>query len=112
MRGRALVIGTILAATLAVGCAGTHQQTGMSDSDYVPPMSIYSMMDSTSLVYSDPAAASPINDHPLRWIAFSLYPVGQALDYGLNRPIYWIGSHPQYLFGYTSEDSMLDSQRR
>jgi hypothetical protein len=34
------------------------------------------------------------------------------LDYGLNRPIYTLTSKLPYLFGYTSEDAMLDSQRR
>jgi len=35
-----------------------------------------------------------------------------VIDYGLNRPMYMLTSQMPYLFGYTSEDSMLDSQRR
>lgn len=34
------------------------------------------------------------------------------MDYGVNRPIYAITSKMPYLFGYTSEDSMVNSQRR
>jgi len=58
------------------------------------------------------AAGAAPNDNPWRWAAFALHPVGVALDYGLNRPIYKIPSKMQYIFGYTAEDSMLDSQRR
>jgi len=41
-----------------------------------------------------------------------LHPVGQGLDYGFNRPVYSLAGSMPYLFGYTSEDAMLDSQRR
>jgi hypothetical protein len=41
-----------------------------------------------------------------------LHPIGVGIDYGVNRPIYKLTSKMPYLFGYTSEDSMLDSQRR
>ena len=113
MKGTALVVGMIVAAALAVGCAGSqHQQMAVAEADYTAPMSIYSVMDSTSLVYSDPAAASPFNDSPIRWLGFLLHPIGQALDYGINRPIYSLANRAPYLFGYTTEDSMLDSQRR
>lgn len=102
----ALVI--LLVAGL-IGCASNRQ----SDADgYVAPASIYSVMDSTALVYTDVAAGSPLNDNPWRWAGFLLHPVGQLLDYGVNRPIYSITGTMPYLFGYTSEDAMLDSQRR
>jgi hypothetical protein len=94
-----------------VGCAG-HQQAADGDIGYVAPASIYSVMDSTSLVYTDVAAGSPLNDNPFRWLGFLLHPVGQALDYGFNRPVYSLSSGMPYLFGYTTEDAMLDSQRR
>jgi hypothetical protein len=64
------------------------------------------------LVYTDVAAGAAPNDNPWRWTGFLLHPVGVAIDYGVNRPIYKLTSKMPYLFGYTSEDSMLDSQRR
>ena len=113
MRTTALALGILLLAT-AVGCAGNRQDQSMADADgnYAPPASIYSVMDPTSLIYSDVAAGSAAYDNPWRWAGFLLHPVGVALDYGVNRPMYTIPSKNPYLFGYTSEDSMLDSQRR
>jgi hypothetical protein len=113
MRTTALALGILFLAT-AVGCAGNSQQQMSADAagDYTPPASIYSVMDSTSLVYTDVRAGSAAYDNPWRWAAFALHPVGVALDYGVNRPIYRVPSKMQYIFGYTSEDSMLDSQRR
>ena len=113
MRTTALAVGILLLAT-AVGCAGSHQEQGMADADggYTAPASIYSVMDPTSLVYTDVAAGAAPNDNPWRWTGFLLHPVGVALDYGLNRPFYMLTSQMPYLFGYTSEDSMLDTQRR
>lgn len=113
MRITAFAVGILLLAT-AVGCAGNQQQQASADADggYTAPASIYSVMDPTSLVYTDVAAGAAPSDNPWRWTGFLLHPVGVALDYGLNRPIYMLTSQMPYLFGYTSEDSMLDSQRR
>lgn len=113
MRTTALALGILFLAT-AVGCAGNSQQemSATTDGSYTAPASIYSVMDPTSLVYTDVAAGSAPNDNPWRWAAFVLHPVGVALDYGLNRPFYKIPSKMPYIFGYTAEDSMLDSQRR
>ena len=113
MRTTTLAVGILLLAT-AVGCAGNQLQQTSADADggYTAPASIYSVMDPTSLVYTDVRAGSAAYDNPWRWAAFLLYPAGLALDYGLNRPMYTLPSHKPYLFGYTSEDSMLDSQRR
>ena len=113
MRTTALALGILLLAT-AVGCAENRQQQAAADADggYSPPASIYSVMDPTSLVYTDVAAGAAPSDNPWRWTGFLLHPVGLALDYGLNRSIYKLTSQMPYLFGYTSEDSMLDSQRR
>ena len=110
MKTTALAMGALL-LTMVIGCAG-NRQTVDANGDYVAPASIYSVMDSTSLVYTDVAAGAPLYDHPLRWTAIFLHPAGQALDYGLNRPVYGLASKMPYLFGYTSEDSMLDNQRR
>jgi hypothetical protein len=113
MRTTALAVGILLLAT-AVGCAGNPQQQASADADgdYTAPASIYSVMDPTSLVYTDVAAGSAANDNPWRWAGFLLHPIGVALDYGLNRPFYKVPSQMPYLFGYTTEDSMQDSQRR
>src|SRR5262249_43461724 len=102
MRTTALAVGILLMAT-AVGCAGKSQQQVSANTDgaYTPPASIYSVMDPTSLVYTDVAAGSAANDNPWRWAAFLLYPAGFALDYGLNRPIYSLGKQSPPLFGYT-----------
>jgi hypothetical protein len=113
MRTTALAVGILLLAT-AVGCAGNPQQQASADADgdYTAPASIYSVMDPTSLVYTDVAAGSAANDNPWRWAGFLLHPIGVALDYGLNRPFYKVPSQMPYLFGYTTEDSMQDGQRR
>ncbi|HEY6262012.1 MAG TPA: hypothetical protein VIW47_10495, partial [Nitrospiraceae bacterium] len=58
------------------------------------------------------AAGAAAYDNPWRWAGFFLHPLGVAMDYGVNRPIYTLSSKMPYLFGYTAEDSMLDSQRR
>jgi len=110
MKTKVIAVGLFLLAGL-VGCAG-HQQVDEGEIGYVAPASIYSVMDSTSLVYTDVAAGSPLNDNPFRWAGFLLHPVGQLLDYGFNRPFYSLSSGMPYLFGYTTEDAMLDSQRR
>lgn len=94
----------VVVALLMGGCAGSQQV-------YNQPASIYSTMDSTSLVYTNPRAASPLNDHPLRWVAFLGNPLGVAVDYGVNRPVYTLTSLVPGLFGFTSEDAMVDSQR-
>lgn len=114
MRATTLAMGILLLAT-AVGCAGNSKQQAIADAadgGYTAPASIYSVMDPTSLVYTDvPAGAAP-SDNPWRWAGFLIHPAGVSLDHILNRPIYTLTSKMPYLFGYTSEDSMLDSQRR
>ena len=109
MKSTLIAVSLLLIAGL-IGCAG-RQQAADGDLGYVAPASIYSVMDSTALVYTDVAAGSPLSDNPWRWLGFLLHPIGQGLDYGVNRPIYSLTSSMPYLFGYTSEDAMLDSQR-
>ena len=101
----------ILALLLTTSCSSTRQAS-VSDQDYTAPLSIYSVMDATALIYADPAAASPANDNPYRWAGFVLHPVGQLLDYTINRSLYKLAGSAPYPFGYTAEDAMLDSQRR
>lgn len=64
----------------------------------------------TSVVFQDRAAYSPMRDHPLRWVAFALHPIGVVLDYGINRPLYAIASTAPELFGYTKVDAALEAQ--
>ena len=105
MRNSALLTAFVLAiALLAGGCAGKRDMQ-------VQPMSTYSSMDATALVYTDLAAHSPLSDHPLRWLSFVMQPIGNLLDYAINRPLYGLASSAPSLFGFTSEDAMLDSQR-
>ncbi len=112
MRLHMLVIAATLLLALSTGCSTTRQQTAEVDEVYTAPMSVYSVMDSTALIYSDASAAAPVSDNPWRWAGFILHPVGNVLDYAINRPLYKLVSLAPYVFGYTAEDSMLDSQRR
>jgi hypothetical protein len=112
MRAPSWTLGIMMIAVLAAGCGTTQQQAASDDREYTAPTSIYNILDSTALVYSDPAAGSPVNDNPYRWLGFILHPVGQALDYGFNRPFYKLASAFPYIFGYTAEDVMVDAQRR
>ena len=108
MKTTAYAIGlTLLAATAIAGCASRQDLTYQS----VQPVSTYSSMDATALVYTDPAALAPTSDHPLRWLGFLGHPVGHLLDYVLNRPLYWLARIQPTLFGMTAEDAMLDAQR-
>ena len=105
MRNSVLFTALVLtAALLAGGCAGKRDM-------YVQPTSTYSSMDATALIYTDPAALAPTSDHPLRWLGFLGQPLGTLLDYAINRPLYGLAATSPGLFGYTSEDAMLDSQR-
>jgi hypothetical protein len=115
MRTRALAM-SLLFLIVVIGCASHRAEEAQvdmaaADGEYRAPASIYSVMDSTALVYTNPVAGSPINDNVWRWTGFILHPVGVVLDYGFNRPLYKIVGSMPYLFGYTSEDAMLDSQR-
>jgi hypothetical protein len=107
---RSLAWSLLVLMVLVTGCSSTRQAT--ADQDYVAPLSIYSVMDATSMVYTDPKAAAPANDNPYRWFGFLLHPVGQLVDYTINRPLYALASMAPYLFGYTPEDAMVDAQRR
>ncbi len=114
MKSLSMAVGVVVLTMVTAGCGSMHQmnQGDVDTREYSPPTSIHNILDSTALVYSDPAAGSAVNDNPYRWLGFILHPVGMALDYGVNRPLYTLGSSIPYLFGYTAEDNMLDSQRR
>jgi hypothetical protein len=104
-------IGVVITAVLVAGCGAAPRNSTASDTEYEPPPSIYNTMDTTVMAYTDPTAASPLNDHPYRWLAYVLHPIGQAFDYTINRPLYKLASTFDSVFGYTREDSTLDSQR-
>lgn len=97
----------MVAALFAGGCSATRTaQPTLSQ-----PASTAWPLDSLAYIYSDPVAVSPINDHPLRWLAFAMHPVGVFLDHAINRPFHsFVATHPG-LFGVTSEDLTLQSQR-
>lgn len=47
------------------------------------------------------------SDYPLRYIAYAVYPLGIAVEYGVLRPIHWVVSRPNLsiVFGHdTSHD--------
>lgn len=102
------VIGLVaLAVVLAAGCA-----TKQSDMPPTHGGGMYSALDATAQVYSDPLAQAAIEDFPLRWVGFALHPIGVVMDYAINRPIYAFTSSFPTLFGYTGEDVMISSQRQ
>ncbi|WP_447975250.1 hypothetical protein [Nitrospira sp. Kam-Ns4a] len=100
LAGMALVL-----ALFAGGCVSRqeYRQTQL--------LTVYSSMDSMALVYSDPVATSPLNDHPLRWVGFLLHPIGVGVDSLINRPLYSAASGAPAVTGFNSEDAMLDAQR-
>jgi hypothetical protein len=100
-----MLAGLAVVTMLVAGCAGSKE------TKIVQQTTMYSTMDSTALVYTDPAAASAIQDHPLRWAAFVIHPFGVVGDYLVNRPLYFIASLAPGIFGYTSEDAMISEQR-
>lgn len=101
-----LLISTVASLVVLVsGCMGLHEQQADQ------PRTMYSSLDATALVYSDPNAAAPSDDYPLRWAGFLLHPVGLGIDYGFNRPARALASKSPGFFGYTAEDSQLDSER-
>ena len=111
MRAMSWGVGIVMLAMVAAGCGTTPQQRA-DGGEYTPPTSIYNILDRTALVYSDPAAGSAVNDHPLRWLGFIAHPIAQAFDYGINRPFYTLASGSRYMAGYTPEDNMVNAQRR
>jgi hypothetical protein len=105
MRERTLLVGLALIVAVMAGCAAGRQvSTG-------PSAMNYATIDTVSLAYSDPAAFSPISDHPLRLVAFLVHPAGVMMDYMVNRSFYDLASVSPMLFGYTAEDATLRAAR-
>jgi len=106
---RMRMIGLVaLAAMLVAGCAtGREEELRLTQA-----RGMYSALDATALVYSHPMAQAPVEDNPWRWLGFVLHPAGVLFDYAVNRPLYALSSLAPDVFGYTSEDALIDSQRR
>jgi hypothetical protein len=101
------IIGLVaLVVVLAAGCARQESQIRLSQGG-----GMYSALDATAQVYSHPRAQAPVDDNPWRWAGFVAHPIGVVLDYAINRPIYTLTSLFPGLFGYTSEDVLIQSQR-
>ncbi len=105
------LIGLAAAAAIFVaGCATTPEsEIRMRQGG---GMGMYSALDATAQVYSNPRAQVPVDDNPWRWLGFVLHPIGVGMDYAINRPIYAVTSAFPYVFGYTSEDVLVNSQRQ
>ena len=103
------VIGFVaLMAILTVGCSTNRE----SQITLTQGGGMYSALDATAQVYSNTRAQAPVDDNPWRWVGFAVHPVGVILDYAINRPIYALTSAFPYMFGYTSEDVLVSSQRQ
>ncbi len=106
MRGfRLLAVMTLGIAVMISGCARFHHGQPQE------PRTLYSNLDATSMVYSDPSVASAVEDHPFRWLGFALHPIGVVLDYAVNRVFYRTAAQMPALTGYSGEDAQLDLQR-
>ena len=108
MKGIHVIGIAALAAILAAGCSAKHAE----DVNLAQGRGMYSALDATAQVYSNPMAQAPVEDNPWRWAGYVAHPVGVALDYVLNRPFSALASTFPNVFGYTSEDALISSQRR
>ncbi len=97
--------GFLLALVLVTGCAT------QPDLKAAQTASTYWPLDYAAATYSDPVAVSPVNDNMIRWFAYILHPLGVAVDYAFNRPLYTLASSAPGIFGFTSEDAALHSNR-
>jgi hypothetical protein len=97
-----------LAVILAAGCSTKRE----SEIKLAQGGGMYSALDATAQVYSNSRAQAPVDDNPWRYVGFALHPIGVAMDYAINRPIYALTSAFPYMFGYTSEDVLVSSQRQ
>ena len=105
MRMSNLCLCFLAVLVLISGCASQYDmKAAQSASNYWP-------LDHAAATYADPVAVAPMNDNIWRLIAYVVHPVGVALDYAVNRPAYTLVSIWPGLFGYTSEDAGLHSQR-
>lgn len=112
MKSRSLMLAVMtLVAMLAAGCASPSGQ-GLAPARGDGGLGMYSALDATAQVYSNPMAQAPVEDTLWRYIGFVMHPFGVMLDYAVNRPLYALASNFPTVFGYTSEDALIDSRRR
>jgi hypothetical protein len=104
-RSTGLVTAFLVVLVLVAGCAT------QPDMKAAQMASTYWPLDYAAATYSDPVAVNPVNDNMWRWFAYALHPLGVALDYAVNRPLYTLASHAPGIFGYTSEDAALHANR-
>jgi hypothetical protein len=105
---KSLAFLSVLLAMTVSGCGDRHFLGGSQDGQVLSP---FSVMDSTTTIFAEPASASPVNDHPLRWFGFVSHPLGMVLDYLPNRVAYGIASLAPRWSGYTTEDAILHELR-
>ena len=105
---KSLVFLSVLLTMSVSGCGDRHYLGGSQEGQVLSP---FSVMDSTTTVYGEPAAASPVSDHPLRWLGFVSHPLGMVMDYIPNRVLYGTASLVPRWSGYTTEDAMLHELR-
>ncbi len=108
MKNMQLIGLVALAVILAAGCSTKRE----GDIKLTQGGGMYSALDATAQVYSHSRAQAPVDDNPWRYAGFVLHPFGVVLDYAINRPIYALASAFPYMFGYTSEDVLVSSQRQ
>ena len=106
MKSTQLVGLVALMVILAAGCS-TQREGSIK---LAQGGGMYSALDATAQVYSNPRAQAPVEDSVWRYAGYALHPVGVVLDYAINRPFYALASAFPYLFGYTSEDEFVSSQ--
>lgn len=105
MRASNLCLCFLAVLVLISGCATQQDMKAAQNA------STYWPLDHAAATYADPVAVAPMNDHIFRLFAYLLHPLGVAMDYAVNRPAYTLVSIWPGLFGYTSEDAGLHSQR-
>ena len=110
MKRMSMVAVMVLAVMLGAGCASHPDRDAMSARD-AGGLGMYSPLDATAQIYTLPRTAAPVEDNVWRYLGFVLHPVGLALDYAINRPFYALASTFPTVFGYTSEDALVDARR-
>jgi hypothetical protein len=104
-RATGFMTAALLSVVMITGCAT------QPDLKAAQTASTYWPLDYAAGTYSDPVAVNPVNDNIWRIMAFIMHPLGVAMDYAINRPLYTLASYAPGIFGYTSEDAGLHANR-
>ena len=67
MKGLQIIGLAVVLAVLAVGCAA-HPEQDVLPTRSAGGLGIYSSLDATAQVYSNPMAQAPVEDNPWRWL--------------------------------------------